>query len=115
YTKQLQQINDSLADIVEKRAEELVEPQPEPPPPGEAKRVKTAVSARRLKAVNDSLKQLPENFHFVSQRLESAIRDRRDALVADKPAVDWATAEELAFATILEDGIAIRLTGQDTE
>ena len=31
------------------------------------------------------------------------------------PTVDWATAEELAFATILEDGIPIRLTGQDTE
>jgi 2-oxoglutarate dehydrogenase E1 component len=33
----------------------------------------------------------------------------------DKPAIDWATAEDLAFASILEDGRSIRLTGQDTE
>ena len=29
--------------------------------------------------------------------------------------VDWATAEELAFATILADGTPIRLTGEDVE
>jgi 2-oxoglutarate dehydrogenase E1 component len=29
--------------------------------------------------------------------------------------VDWATAEELAFATVLQDGISVRLTGQDSE
>jgi 2-oxoglutarate dehydrogenase E1 component len=29
--------------------------------------------------------------------------------------IDWATAEELAFATVLEQGIAIRLTGEDVE
>jgi 2-oxoglutarate dehydrogenase E1 component len=34
---------------------------------------------------------------------------------ADERTIDWATAEELAFATVLEDGIAIRLTGEDVE
>ncbi|MFN8420325.1 MAG: hypothetical protein U0528_13945 [Anaerolineae bacterium] len=33
----------------------------------------------------------------------------------DARTIDWATAEELAFATILADGIPIRLTGQDVE
>jgi 2-oxoglutarate dehydrogenase complex dehydrogenase (E1) component-like enzyme len=33
----------------------------------------------------------------------------------DEAKIDWAAAEELAFATILEDGTPIRLTGQDTE
>src|SRR5690606_1900251 len=33
---------------------------------------------------------------------------------ADARAIDWATAEELAFASILADGTPIRMSGQDT-
>ena len=33
----------------------------------------------------------------------------------DERTVDWATAEELAFASILADGVSIRLTGEDVE
>ena len=33
----------------------------------------------------------------------------------DERTIDWATAEELAFATILADGMPIRLTGEDVE
>jgi 2-oxoglutarate dehydrogenase E1 component len=33
----------------------------------------------------------------------------------DELSIDWATAEDLAFASILQDGVAIRLTGQDVE
>lgn len=33
----------------------------------------------------------------------------------DEKTIDWATAEDLAFATILADGTPIRLTGQDSE
>ena len=35
--------------------------------------------------------------------------------VADERTVDWATAEELALASILADGTSIRLTGEDVE
>ena len=34
---------------------------------------------------------------------------------ADERTVDWAAAEELALASILADGTAIRLTGEDVE
>jgi 2-oxoglutarate dehydrogenase E1 component len=33
---------------------------------------------------------------------------------ANEASIDWATAEELAFASILEEGVPIRLTGEDT-
>ncbi len=120
YTEQLQAVNDSLANIDEVAAE-LVEPQPEPPQPGIARRIATSVPAGRIIAINESLKQLPQGFTFYSGRLESAIRGRREAVEKAAAApeteavIDWATAEELAFGTILEEGITVRLTGQDCE
>lgn len=115
YTQRLQAINDSLPELVEDRAEALFEPQPAPPAPGEARKIKTAVDAKMLKAINAGLRQIPEGFHFYSSRLESTIRGRRAALEKKEAAIDWATAEELALATILADGIPVRLTGQDSE
>src|SRR5262249_11208668 len=44
------------------------------------------------------------------------MQKRRKALEnPDEPGIDWATAEELAMGSILEEGIAIRLTGQEAE
>jgi 2-oxoglutarate dehydrogenase E1 component len=116
HTQHLQDVLDSLSDI-EDQAVELVESQPEPPQPGLARRVDTKVPTVRITAINESLKQYPDNFNFYSSRFENTIRGRREAVEnsADQPTIDWATAEELAFATILEDKIAIRLTGQDSE
>jgi 2-oxoglutarate dehydrogenase E1 component len=116
WNQKLQGIYDRLEDI-DSQAGELVEPQPPPPEAGIARRVDTAVSADRLQAINEALKQFPEEFKFYSSRLENTIRGRRAAFekAKDEAAIDWATAEELALATILEDGIPIRLTGQDSE
>jgi 2-oxoglutarate dehydrogenase E1 component len=52
----------------------------------------------------------------VHRKLERA-RERRAAMLAqpDERSIDWATAEELAFASILEDGVSVRLTGEDVE
>jgi 2-oxoglutarate dehydrogenase E1 component len=92
------------------------EPKRPTPPSGLAKQARTLVESARLNALNDSLARLTEAFNFYSKRLESTFRTRRDALkTPDEATIDWATAEELAFATILEEGIPIRLTGQDSE
>src|SRR5947209_8698811 len=94
---------------------DLKEPTPEPPPPGAARRARTAVSIDLLRELNQSLLQLPPGFHF-HPKLQKA-QQRRGEILAnpDEPIIDWATAEEFAFATILADGIAIRMTGQDVE
>ncbi len=116
WTQHLKQINEALPTAIEERAEEFFDPQPEPATPGEARRIRTAVSEAELKNIDRALANIPEGFQFHSNRLERAIRGRRG--VMDKPdeaSIDWAGAEELAFASILRDGIAIRLTGQDTE
>ena len=64
--------------------------------------------------MNWALLDFPKDFHL-NPKLEKAVEKRRTLL--DKPdngKIDWAAAEELAFASILEDGIPIRLTGQDS-
>jgi 2-oxoglutarate dehydrogenase E1 component len=86
------------------------------PEPGMARRVATAVPMERLIAINDGLAGTLEGFNFYSPRFEKTIRGRRTALNdPNAKTIEWAVAEELAFASILADGIPIRLTGQDSE
>jgi len=109
YMQELQGVLESL------RPEDLVEPLVMPPPPGAARRVKTAVPARRLRELNEALLRVPDGF-ALHPKLERAMQRRRKALDdLDTPTIDWALAEALAFATILEDDVSIRLTGQDVE
>jgi 2-oxoglutarate dehydrogenase E1 component len=98
-----------------KPEEDYLPPLPVVPPTGAARRVQTAVSLDRLTALNQELLSVPEGFS-VHRKLERA-RERRAAMFTQpgERTIDWATAEELAFATVLEDGIAIRLTGEDVE
>jgi 2-oxoglutarate dehydrogenase E1 component len=70
----------------------------------------TAVPAERLTALNEALLERPEGFS-PTPKLERLFQKNRGQLES----VDWAHAEALAFATLLEDGVPIRLTGQDTE
>jgi 2-oxoglutarate dehydrogenase E1 component len=95
--------------------QDFVAPVPEPVPPGIAGQTQTAVPLERLVEINASLQADPRGFTF-SRKLERG-RERRKAVLAkpDERTVDWASAEELAFATVLADGIPIRLTGEDVE
>jgi 2-oxoglutarate dehydrogenase E1 component len=93
----------------------LVEPMPEPPPPGAARQAQTAVPLTRLRELNAGLLRLPEGFHL--HRKLNRGRERRAKVLdlADERTIDWATAEELALASILADGTATRVTGEDVE
>jgi 2-oxoglutarate dehydrogenase E1 component len=74
--------------------------------------VVTAVGGERLRALNDELLRVPDGF-TVNPKLAKQLERRRSAL--DEGGIDWGQAEELAFASLLVEGIPIRLTGQDTE
>jgi 2-oxoglutarate dehydrogenase E1 component len=74
--------------------------------------VVTAVPADRLRALNDELLRVPDGF-TVNAKLGKQLERRRPAL--DEGGIDWGQAEELAFASLLVEGIPVRLTGQDTE
>ncbi len=93
----------------------VIEPTPVVAAPGTAARAVTAIPMERLKALNASLLAVPAGFQ-IHRKLERPRDRRRQAFdKADERTIDWATAEELAFASILEDGVPIRLTGEDVE
>jgi 2-oxoglutarate dehydrogenase E1 component len=74
--------------------------------------VVTAVAADRLRTLNEELLRVPEGF-TVNAKLAKQLERRRSAL--EEGGIDWGQAEELAFASLLVEGIPVRLTGQDTE
>jgi 2-oxoglutarate dehydrogenase E1 component len=83
---------------------------PEAPavPPGP-----TAVRAELLVALNERLLAWPETFR-IHPRLAKQL-ERRRAAMNEGGGIDWGHAESLAFATLLVEGVDVRLTGQDTE
>ena len=74
--------------------------------------VETSVPAERLRELQAELVSVPEGF-TVNPKLVKMLERRFEAL--DAGGIDWGQAESLAFASLLVEGIPIRLTGQDTE
>jgi multifunctional 2-oxoglutarate metabolism enzyme len=75
--------------------------------------VDTALAPEFLVALNEQLLSWPEGF-TVHPKLRRQLERRRAALGRDG-GIDWAHAEALALASLLTEGVPVRLTGQDTE
>ncbi len=112
-TRRMKALEQAYAGLMPEQ--DYVPPLPHVPPRGAARRVHTAVPLERLTTLSRELLKVPEGF-TIHRKLERA-RERRRTLLdqPDERSVDWAAAEDLAFASVLEDGIAIRLTGEDVE
>jgi 2-oxoglutarate dehydrogenase E1 component len=74
--------------------------------------VETALSADRLRSLNEELLRVPESF-TIHRKLRKPLLSRREKL--EQGEIDFGHAESLAFASLLTEGTHIRLTGQDTE
>ncbi len=74
--------------------------------------VNTAVPVEKLQRLSDRIAQLPENFklHPVVKRLYD---DRAKMAAGDMP-LNWGYAETLAYATLVDEGHPVRLSGQDS-
>ena len=81
-------------------------------PAGTADAVVTAVAADRLRELNEELLRVPDWF-TPHPKLMRQLERRRETI--EHGGIDWGQAEALAFASLLVDGIPIRITGQDTE
>ncbi|MEM6676803.1 MAG: 2-oxoglutarate dehydrogenase E1 component [Pseudomonadota bacterium] len=82
--------------------------------PGEGayQRGQTSVQEPILRKVGQALTRLPEGFH--PHRTISRILDAKAQMIETGEGVDWATAEALAFGTLMTEGYKVRMAGQDS-
>jgi 2-oxoglutarate dehydrogenase E1 component len=75
-------------------------------------RVPTGVELARLRAVGERITSVPTGF-TLHPRVAQLMANRRRMIEGEQP-LDWGCAETLAYATLLQDGFSVRLTGQDS-
>ena len=74
--------------------------------------VRTAVDLSTLRTLGKRLTTVPEGF-TLHPRVAQVISNR-EKMLAGELSLDWGCAETLAYATLLNEGSAVRLVGQDT-
>ncbi len=77
------------------------------------RRGETGVPIDRLRELQRKMTKLPKG--FIPHRTVKRVLDNRLKTVEDGEGLDWATGEQLAFASLLDEGFPVRLSGQDVE
>src|SRR5580658_9945791 len=77
-----------------------------------SERVRTGVEPERLAALGKRITQYPQELSL--QPRVAQIMANRAKMVAGEMPLDWGAAETLAYASLLEQGTAVRLSGQDS-
>ncbi|HBT35958.1 MAG TPA: 2-oxoglutarate dehydrogenase E1 component, partial [Hyphomonas sp.] len=80
-------------------------------PDDDERRGKTGVAKKRLQALGQTITTVPEGVDI--HRTLARVIDARATAISKGKGLDWATAEHLAFATLLDEGFPVRLSGQD--
>jgi 2-oxoglutarate dehydrogenase E1 component len=106
-TAKLRAAHDRLREVLAAPPEEETRT-----PPSGSTDVVTAVDAERLRALDRELVTVEDGF-TIHPKLARQLERRAAAL--DEGGIDWGHAEALALASLLVEGIPVRLTGQDTE
>jgi 2-oxoglutarate dehydrogenase E1 component len=81
-------------------------------PGDEDRRGKTAFPKTRLLEIGRQITTVPDRID-AHKTVKRAIENRREAIEKGE-GIDWGTAEHLAFATLLDEGFPVRLSGQDS-
>ena len=76
-----------------------------------ARKGKTSIPENTLRKISDKIHKIPDNFN-AHKRIKKILGERQQSIVDGKN-IDWATAESLAFATLLDEGFGVRMSGQD--
>jgi 2-oxoglutarate dehydrogenase E1 component len=79
---------------------------------GDARRGHTGLPMERLMEIGEGLTRVPDNFN-AHKRILRQLEQKRE-MFKTGTGIDWATAEALAFGSLLLEGHAVRLSGQDS-
>ena len=79
---------------------------------GVERRGETAVDLDTLRRIGETMTTVPE--HMTLNSKLTRIIEARAARIRDGEGLDWATAEHLAFGSLLLEGDPVRLSGQDS-
>ena len=74
-------------------------------------RGQTAISGKTFEQVGDSLSNLPND--FPAHKTVARLFENKKKMFSTGTGLDWATAEALAFRSLLTEGFPVRLSGQD--
>ena len=77
----------------------------------EERRGITGVTIDKIKKIGEILTSVPRDFE-IHKKLQRVLDNRKKA-IKDGTNIDWSTAEQLAFGTLLLEGNPVRLSGQD--
>src|SRR3954469_7111465 len=73
----------------------------------------TGAPLEMLKQIGLEITSIPQGFH-AHRTIQRFLENRRHAIETGE-GIDWATAEALAFCSLMIEGHPVRLSGQDTE
>ena len=82
------------------------------PEKGKDKRGVTGVDKEIIKSISDRINVIPSEIN--PHKTVAKVFDLRKKSIETEKNIDWATAESLAFATLLKEGYPVRLVGQDS-
>ena len=82
------------------------------PERGKDKKGVTGVSLDLIKKIGEKITYIPENFNI--HPTVGKVFEKRKKMFESGTEFDWSTAEQLAFATLLDEGTPVRLSGQDS-
>ncbi len=82
------------------------------PERGKDKRGVTGVPLEKIKKIGEKITFIPEEFN-AHPTLKKIFENKKKMFQTGR-GFDWATAEHLAFATLLDEGYPVRLSGQDS-
>ncbi|RMF10499.1 MAG: 2-oxoglutarate dehydrogenase E1 component [Alphaproteobacteria bacterium] len=77
------------------------------------RRAQTGVALDTLHEIGQTLTTVPEGFEI--HRTLKRILDAKAKMFEEGTNIDWATAEALAFGTLVKEGFRVRLSGQDSQ